>query len=261
MTQNLFLFPEHVRKIAFAGDWHMNTSFAVEAIHYAADNNADVIVQVGDFGFGFTYYNEYIEKLTEILEMKNLSLLFIDGNHENFDVLRSYNINEHSYREVSSRIAHLPRGFRWNWGEASFLALGGAFSIDRSHRVKNSSWWVEEVISEIDSENAIEGGHADFMITHDIPSGVDLKLTSNLSRSVTREYEKHRNILRKVVDFVKPDELIGGHYHKRLNDVLILDNGHEVNVNVLDCDTFINLHDNNSNISAFANNVMFYELF
>ena len=46
----------------------------------------DYIIVCGDFGFIF-YDDEEEEKMLDLLEKKPYNILFIDGNHENFNAL------------------------------------------------------------------------------------------------------------------------------------------------------------------------------
>ena len=156
--------------IAFAGDWHMNARWVPTAVRHAAEQGADVIVHLGDFGY--TFRAEFLQSLQRALDEAGLVLLFIDGNHENFAALLSLPVGANGLRRLTDRIWHLPRGFRWTWGGVRFLALGGAHSVDQPWRRLGTSWWPEEVLSEQDVAAAVAGGPADVLVSHDCPAGV-----------------------------------------------------------------------------------------
>src|SRR6059058_2673772 len=65
------------------------------------------------------------------------------------------------------------------WKGLSFLALGGAASIDRKHRRDRYSWWVEEYLTEEDILTAQSSGPVDIMITHDSPYGAPNSITDD----------------------------------------------------------------------------------
>ena len=223
--------------IAFAGDWHANTRWAKTAVRYAADEGADVVVQLGDFGYSFTA--EFVRGLDRTLEATELSVLFVDGNHEDFSTLLRYPIRDNGLRQVSERIWHLPRGFRWNWGGVSFLAVGGAHSVDRPWREPGTSWWPQETLTTEDIERAVAGGQADVLLTHDCPAGVPVPRLDESAHLWPAEEliaaEGHRARLRTVVDGVRPRMLWHGHYHRRYSALADFGYG-TVDVQGLDCD-------------------------
>lgn len=229
------------KRITFAGDWHMNTKWAVTAVYAAADMGADVIVHLGDFGY--TFYPRFLRPLGAALEETGLHLLFVDGNHENHQWINRQPRRPDGLRMIHPpTIWHLPRGFRWTWNDVRFLALGGAHSVDQQYRRKTGALWQrEETITPIEAQLAIEGGPADVMVTHDCPSGVNIPGIDDPDRvppfpgsEIVRSHE-HRKLLRTVVDAVRPVSLWHGHYH--LNHAQNVDLGWgDMSVIGLDCD-------------------------
>src|SRR6478609_1819971 len=116
-------------KIAFAGDWHANTDWAVRAIEYARGEGAEHILHLGDYGYDFE--PGFRNKVELALAQAHIKLWFVDGNHENFTWLYQQPVSENGLRRISEHVYHLPRGFRWEWAGYKFLAVGGAFSVDR----------------------------------------------------------------------------------------------------------------------------------
>ncbi len=224
-------------RVAFAGDWHANTRWGVKAIGYAADRGADVIVHLGDFGYEFR--STYMKLLDRELARTGLRLLFVDGNHEAFPTLLRYPIRENGLRQLTARIWHLPRGFRWNWGGSRWLALGGAHSVDRRWREPGISWWREEAITEADLNRAMAGGPVDVLVAHDCPAGVEIPGLAESAHfwpaEELIEAEAHRRRLRSVVDLVRPSSVWHGHFHRRYSATTDLGYG-PVSVHGLDCD-------------------------
>ena len=187
-----------------------------------------VLVQVGDFGIwgGSAGYN-FIQQVHLTLETRDQILLFVDGNHENFDLLYEYPLNEEGVREITSRIWHLPRGHRWTWHGRRFGALGGAHSVDRQSRTPDVSWWDEEWVSDAELEAYANGGPVDVLFMHDSPGGapnwvVDDPHNPGIHWFPAEELEQsriHRERLAKVVNPTSPALIVHGHYHMRMEGV------------------------------------------
>lgn len=230
-------------RVAYCGDWHMNAAWASRAIGYAAAHGADVAIHLGDYGY--TFDTGFMAAVDEALDAAGIGLLFVDGNHEDFTTLLAYPLGADGLRQLTDRVWHLPRGFRWQWAGRTYLALGGAHSVDRPWRRPGISWWREETISTQDAVRAARGGPADVLVSHDCPHGVPIPglgppdaepargvagpsaLTDSDAepgaggtamfwpREEIAHAKAHRRVLRAVVDEVRPDEIWHGHYHRR----------------------------------------------
>lgn len=210
---------EQPSRVLIAGDWHGNGHWATGVIDYASTRRCDVIVHVGDFGFWRDVPDTqvYLDEVHQALEYTGLRLLWVDGNHEDHERLNALDIDPISgLRFITSRIAHVPRGFRWVWHGQTWLGLGGAHSIDRAQRKEGISWWPEERLTLNDINLAIEGGRADIMICHDCPDRVSIPgLSGRWPLRDLAMSEESRRLLGTVVDAVRPHWLFHGHYHRR----------------------------------------------
>lgn len=158
-----------------AGDWDANQRWAARVINHAADHGAGFVVQCGDFGYhenrGWT--DVYLSHLDSVLARRGIELYWVDGNHENHPLLVQIPIDpETGRRPITDYISHLPRGYRWCWHGQTWLALGGAHSVDRRWGRQGRDWWPEEELSTEDTARAIQGGPADVIVAHDCPAGV-----------------------------------------------------------------------------------------
>ncbi|EPQ77224.1 metallophosphoesterase [Mycobacterium marinum] len=209
-------------RVAIAGDWHSDAKYAVGAIEHAAKREATVLIQLGDFGYNFT--DEYLDSLEEALDRCGMVLGFVDGNHENFERLLGWPIDQDGLRYLRAHLVHLPRGFRWLWGQTRCLALGGAYSIDRFLRKRGRSWWEQELLTMRQANAAAAAGEADAMFCHDCPAGITVPSAARDRRGFPelelRRSELHRERLRCVVDAVRPGRLWHGHFHHRYQAVL-----------------------------------------
>lgn len=232
-----------VRRVLFAGDWHGDLSWAATCVGLADMSNVDAIVQLGDFGVWPGRSGKvFLDGLNTALADARLTCYFIDGNHEDFPQLREYPIGSDGTRVVRPYIRHLPRGFRWWWSGMSFLALGGATSLDRAERVEWVNWWRDEEITVADVYASLSGGHTDVMLTHDCPAGVDIPgLSTHWPRAALRRANQHRAVLADVVKAVNPERLVHGHFHVGYNSTFrntqvigLASNGMEANTMVVD---------------------------
>lgn len=227
-----------------AGDWHANATHAKDVIGLAADGGIDVILHVGDFAYDmhdrYDGSPNFLDRTQTALESAGVVLGWVDGNHDNHDKL-SREIVEHGYTAIPIRpnIYYLPRGYRWTWNETTFLAMGGAHSVDRPWRRPHIEWWPGETITITDAIRACEGGKADVMVCHDAPDGIHIPcIEGNPHGFPDREIQRaqrNREALRRIVDVVQPRRLFAGHYHCRLTDTLH-GQGYETIVDILDAD-------------------------
>lgn len=206
-------------------------------------DKTDYVIILGDFGLCWDESKEELYWLNWLNE-KPWTTLFIDGNHENFDKLLSYPIEEWNGGKVSflrSSVIHLHRGCIFNICGKTFFTMGGNHSHDiydgileiddpRIHkwnkenkmfRINHYSWWKEEVPSASERGLALKNlelynNKVDYILTHGLP----VSALCSLFRfgPDTNEYELwlQENISQKI-DY---KEWYSGHYHidKRIDN-------------------------------------------
>lgn len=215
------LFPDGraPERVALVGDLHGNTVAARRAVERASYGQAQLMVQLGDWGLWPGREGEkFVRDVDRQLGHYGLAMAWLSGNHDDYDQLGAIGIDPVTgLQRITDRIWHLPRGYRWTWNDHTWLALGGAVSVDRKWRREGVDWWPGEVLSEADVQRAIEGGPVDVLLTHDCPTGVEVPgLTPNeWPADAVADSGAHRDVLRRVVDAVRPRRLIHGHYHVR----------------------------------------------
>jgi predicted phosphodiesterase len=164
--------------IFVTGDTHGNQYKWVEQIEPML-SAADMILVCGDFGVGFwdgRYWPE--EMFYDFLSEQAYTVLFIDGNHEDFEKLNGYPVEiwcggrVHKIRE---NVIHLMRGEVYNIEGSTIFVMGGGYSIDKYRRTEGVSWWPQEMPSEEEYQNAIlnlkkVNNQVDYIITHTAPS-------------------------------------------------------------------------------------------
>lgn len=230
-------------QVALAGDWHGDAYWGQKMLDVCAADGIRTVLHLGDFGLWPGYQGTgYLKRLGQHLEKNNQLLYWLDGNHDDHDALEAWPVEANGLRRIRDRIWHLPRGFRWDWHGRTWMALGGAHSVDRQFRTAHADWWPGELISPQEVLVALSGGPVDVLLTHDAPLGIpklDERLAPNVLGWPQEELDSaylHQKVLRQVVDIVRPAQIYHGHYHWRYDDELVLPDGHQVRVSGLDCD-------------------------
>lgn len=203
-------------RVGVAGDWHGSTKHAIKSIRTFKRLGVDTIYHLGDFGFGWS--KAYEEQVNEVLSELDIVLFVIPGNHENYDFLDTvwYDPIITGVRRVKSHLKFFDRGARWKIGETTFVALGGAASVDRKYRKPNVSWWEQEYITPEDVQRTKAGGKADVMLCHDLTWGVHIPLgpESDWPPEDIERSNINRKLVRLAADVVQPKLFMHGHYHK-----------------------------------------------
>nr|WP_300146203.1 metallophosphoesterase family protein [Propionicimonas sp.] len=133
-------------------DLHMNALAAHQVIDHAQALDADLILQVGDFGFwprsNSNAGQKYLRKVDARLAAVGLNLWFVPGNHEDWPALARRPIGEDGLRLISDQIREIPLGHRWRWGTTDWVGIGGAPSVDKHLCTEGLDWFPEEEVTE-----------------------------------------------------------------------------------------------------------------
>ena len=212
--------PDDPSRLLVAGDTHGNFLHWKHVLLPAAhDHQVGGIVQLGDFGYWplTGEGRDYLAWLSSELDNSDSWIVFVDGNHEDHKALLQLPRRPDGLVEITDRIMWAPRGLRWTWQGVRFLALGGAFSIDRRHRKLDSGrwgWFDEETITSEQAQLAIAGGPADVLLTHDAPEGAMPKVKlSDIGRYAPEGVTNARHV-QAVAEATKPKLLLHGHWHQ-----------------------------------------------
>ena len=177
----------------------------------------DYLIICGDTGIcGFSKEQETATR--EYLRKLPMTILFADGNHEQFDALNSYSVDEWNGGKVhiiEPGIIHLMRGQVYQIDGKRFFVFGGAYSIDRAYRNLGFTWFEEEIPSQEEYEEAWKNLEAcdyevDYIISHTGPYEVITEL----------EYKCHDEALEQVRFFQQVAECVDfkdwyfGHFHE-----------------------------------------------
>ena len=136
----------------------------------------DYVLIAGDFGG--VWSEQTLQQDLAFYKALPCTVLFVDGNHENHDLLNRFPVTRWKrgkVHRISSNIIHLMRGQVFELpGESGSIAiatLGGGDSRDKEFRREGKSWWAAERITDADVEEFIRSvkaypGRIDYCVTH-----------------------------------------------------------------------------------------------
>lgn len=164
----------------------------------------DYVIILGDFGIPWCQDKSDAYAIKE-LENRPFTTLFIDGNHDNFDILNQYPVetwNGGHIHRIRPSIIHLMRGQVFTLEDHTFFTFGGASSHDISdgilkqddpflkqkirqlkaqnknfYRIDHLNWWKEELPSKEELEEGLKNltehhFQVDFILTHTPPNSI-----------------------------------------------------------------------------------------
>lgn len=164
--------------IYITGDTHGDISrFSGSVLRHLT--SADTLIVCGDFGFVWDNSKQELRHLRQ-LEEKKYTVCFIDGAHENFDLLNSYSVSEWSggkVHRIGANIYHLMRGQVYNINGQKVFVMGGGESPDIEIRAEDEAWAKSAIPTQ---DELLEGAKnlekekysVDLVITHEPPAKV-----------------------------------------------------------------------------------------
>ena len=161
--------------IYITGDTHGYVdSFKLSAFAKAHKEltKSDYVIIAGDFGGVWSKIT--LEKDLDCFSKLPFGILFVDGNHENFDIIESYPVEQWKggkVHKIRPDIIHLMRGQVFEIEGKTVFTFGGATSIDRAYRTEGVSWWSRELPSYEELDEGLAnlkryGYKVDYIVTH-----------------------------------------------------------------------------------------------
>ncbi|MGN0532516.1 MAG: metallophosphoesterase family protein [Eubacterium sp.] len=152
-------------------------------------NDDDFLIVCGDFGFLWDN-SENEQKTLKQLEKKKYTICFVDGAHENHDMLikyQPYRFHGGNAHKIAPNIFHLMRGEIFTFNNKTYFCMGGGESDDIEMREEGVTWWKEEMPN---AEEMMNGARnlkdydykVDYVITHEAPA---------LAKDFIRLHSKH----------------------------------------------------------------------
>lgn len=161
--------------IYLTGDIHGNPEPIFEFCKRLEVRREDTVIILGDVGANY-FGNERDTAMKDILESLKVNILCIHGNHE----MRPSTIPAYSLREWNGGMVWTERthphlrfakdGEVYTIEGKRFLAIGGAYSVDKQIRIANHyGWWADEQPSEeikLYVESQAGQGNVDYVLSH-----------------------------------------------------------------------------------------------
>lgn len=136
----------------------------------------DTLIVCGDFGFlwdGGPAEQKALKKLSK----KKYRILFLDGTHENFDLLERYPVTEWGggkVRRIGENLYHLLRGQVFTVEGKKIFAFGGGESAEKQFYIEAGKWWAREMPTMEEMREGARnlkaaGMEVDYIVTHTPP--------------------------------------------------------------------------------------------
>lgn len=163
---------EAIDLIYVTGDMHGDISRLKSRAARRIKKN-DYLIVCGDFGFIWDG-SAREKRLLKWLGKRPYHVLFVEGTHDNLDLLNSYpkaEWNGGTVHEISGNLRHLMRGHIFTLDNYKVFAFGGGESYDADERVTDGKWWRDELPAMEVVENArrnlaLHENKVDYIITH-----------------------------------------------------------------------------------------------
>lgn len=203
------------------GDIHGNLFEIIDFINRFNLGKNDNIIILGDCGIAWRKDKKDLDQNIKLWNEcgNGVKLYFIDGNHENFNILNSLPI-ENNMGKIADNIYHLRRGQVYEFENKKILVCGGADSIDKYRRIENFTWWKEEAISQ-ETIDDIPAGHYDYVLTHCCPRSIFEKNKIYLSTLQFLDENKinhsSEDMLEQLKNKITFDHWFFAHYHINRN--------------------------------------------
>ena len=157
-------------------------------------SHGDTLIICGDFGFLWNGSKEEMNVLKK-LSKKKYNICFVDGTHENFDMLSKIKItkwNGGKVHQIAANIFHLMRGQIYTIEGTKVFTMGGGESPDIDIRFEMGTWSDMEIPSRQELVEGVDnlqkyGGKVDLIITHEPPAKIKdfLLLQTGTDASIT----------------------------------------------------------------------------
>ncbi|MCD7833807.1 MAG: metallophosphoesterase [Lachnospiraceae bacterium] len=218
----------------------------------------DYVIVCGDFGLLWDKTPTFAFDL-DVMSRYPFTILWVQGNHENYDMIAEYPIeywNGGKVRHIiRDKVILLERGQVFQIDGKSFFTFGGASCHDiqdgildpndpdftekrrkadrqrKMYRIRNVSWWEAELPTEEEMREGMQnlekaGNQVDFVITH-CPSGWGTRAVfRSMGLPFTEAFGYKEDVLTKYFDQLEEKVVFTHWFFGHLHDDLTLDEQH-----------------------------------
>lgn len=221
-------------RLLIAGDTHGDCSHVITLLDNALNKGCSRVFVVGDFGAWehMADGREFFDDVNRHAKRRQIPVYFLDGNHDKSSLveeLYSFDQTWDGFYTCRPWLYYAPRGHWWKWGATTFVAFGGAYSVDKGWRVaqeihdgehhgkdmSGTLWFPEEEMTDDEMDAHIqrllaEGkDQVDVMLTHDKPRSS----VPGWNRKDFPECHPNQDRIQRAVRAFKPTYLFHGHLH------------------------------------------------
>lgn len=201
----------------------------------------DYVIVCGDFALLWAKKDKELAYNLELLSRLPFTLLWVDGNHEGFNLLEEYPVEIWNggkvHHIIKDKLIHLMRGQVFNLEGKMFFTFGGASShdvsggiLDKSNpaypmlrhealkngkpfRIRNIDWWEQELPTEEELEesrtNLLKVGYqVDYVISHCACTKIHKGIKAYYKADILTEY------FEELEEKLKYTHWYFGHYHE-----------------------------------------------
>lgn len=185
---------KEISMIYLTGDTHGLTDIAPVREYFKNGHDPDgrkvtkndYLIILGDVGVCWDGLWHDI-KVTRELHSVPATVLWIDGNHENYDLIDELPVTDDWHggkvQYVTDDIIHLMRGQIYAIEGSTFFTFGGGNSIDRMYRQTGVSWWPQEMPTMAEYEEGTMNlekvdYRVDYILTHSCPQTIGRQLVT-----------------------------------------------------------------------------------
>lgn len=211
------------KRLFITGDTHGVFQRIYDKFPNREENKNIAIIILGDVGLNYQGApDKYLKKK---VNNTNLTFYCLRGNHEmrpadvpNMKLLVDpYVEGPLYYEEKYPNINYLYDGACYTFNNKRFLAIGGAYSVDKWYRIMMGRKWFSNEQLTIDEMTSIEttcaGQHFDYVLSHTCPYSwqpTDLFLRGLDQDSIDNTMELWMDKFKDTITF---DNWYFGHYH------------------------------------------------
>ena len=192
-------------KIVVIGDIHGDFPKLFEILD---NTDADLYLQVGDLA-GFMDFNTWV--YTEVSK----PLIFIAGNHENYDILEPYNSKDRKEMyEIEKNLFYLPIGHHVNIKGVRIGGLGGNYAPTRYHlNRKELHYKRRRHYTQNDVNKLLTSKKLDILLTHEAPSPFIIHRYPHTPKDIGKGSDIGRPEITYLIKSLKPRYHFYGHHH------------------------------------------------
>ncbi|MDR2090174.1 MAG: leucine-rich repeat protein [Clostridiales bacterium] len=195
---------------------HLRLDFLVKKIVEFAPAANDVVIILGDAGI--VWQTSMRDDIREFYTGLPCDILFLDGNHENFDLLNSLPVAVRyggTVHEVLPNVFHLMRGNAYLINGHKYFVFGGGYSIKRETNSSPVQVWDEELPNAAEYAAGIDtlktnDNRFDYILTHQAPRSV----LDGIAHYYAPAETEFLNYLERINEAVTYRGWYFGHLHK-----------------------------------------------